>query len=376
MNRSRELNVGDRLLALFNDGPPPATNQHSTISASVYTDPTRHAAELSAMSHHPVAALAASQLTEPGSFHTTELAGRNVIITRDNDGHVHAMLNACAHRGATVEHRPSGSARVFSCGFHGWSYDLDGSLRSITDASLFSATPCTTGLHQLACEERHGIIWVTPDPASSTRVADWLGPDIDELLVDLGAGSMVHHAETDYDLACNWKLLTDGFLELYHLKYLHRNSIAPYFPSNTFLIDRHEHHFIGWLPKSRLMRDISENPREDWQVYGGMTAPIVLVPGTVIQWQAGHIELFSLRPHPIDPTRTTARLTMLVPEDRQHDKELWDRNWERVCATIPAEDFAAAEEVQRNINSGAVTELQIGANEHALVDHLTEALNC
>ena len=94
MNRSRELNVGDRLLALFNDGPPPATNQHSTISASVYTDPTRHAAELSAMSHHPVAALAASQLTEPGSFHTTELAGRNVIITRDNDGHVHAMLNA------------------------------------------------------------------------------------------------------------------------------------------------------------------------------------------------------------------------------------------------------------------------------------------
>ena len=107
-----------------------------------------------------------------------------------------------------------------------------------------------------------------------------------------------------------------------------------------------------------------------------MTAPIVLVPGTVIQWQAGHIELFSLRPHPTDPTRTTARLTMLVPEDRQHDKELWDRNWERVCATIPAEDFAAAEEVQRNINSGAVTELQIGANEHALVDHLTEALNC
>ena len=96
----------------------------------------------------------------------------------------------------------------------------------------------------------------------------------------------------------------------------------------------------------------------------------VLMPGTVIQWQAGHVELFSIRPDPHDPTRTTCQLTLLVPADRADETDLWDRNWERVCETIPGEDFAVAERVQRNIDAGAVAELQIGSTEWALTEHL------
>jgi len=94
------------------------------------------------------------------------------------------------------------------------------------------------------------------------------------------------------------------------------------------------------------------------------------VPGTIFQWQAGHIELFSLRPDPTDPGRTRCRLSLLVPADRAHDTELWERNWQRVRETIPGEDFPVAEQVQRNIAAGAVTEVRLGANEQALVDHL------
>lgn len=370
MTRERELEIGDLILARVESGPPPATTSHSTVEVTAYTDPARHRAELAAITAHPAAAVASSELL-PGSFVTVELGGRPVIVTRDRDGTVHAMLNACAHRGATVEVRPSGSARILSCGFHGWSYDLDGSLRAVPNAPLFSTEPCDRGLRRLACEERHGIVWVTGDPeAEPIAVADWLGAGVDELLTDLGLGEMTHHAATEYELDCNWKLLTDGFLEIYHLKFLHRDSIAPYFPANTMLNGRRGSHFVGWLPKSRLVRDLTELPRDEWQVLAGLTGAIVLVPGTVVQWQAGHVELFSLRPHPTDPTRSTARLTMLVPGDRADETELWDRNWDRVRATIPAEDFAAAVDVQRNIDAGAVTELQIGANEHALVEHL------
>ena len=53
---------------------------------------------------------------------------------------------------------------------------------------------------------------------------------------------------------------------------------------------------------------------------------------------------------------------MLVPAEQAHDTDLWDRNWQRVCETIPAEDFAVAEEIQGNVNAGAVDSLQIGAN--------------
>ncbi|MEQ9162642.1 MAG: SRPBCC family protein, partial [Ilumatobacter fluminis] len=82
------------------------------------------------------------------------------------------------------------------------------------------------------------------------------------------------------------------------------------------------------------------------------------------------VELFSLRPHPTDPTRTIARLTMMVPADRIDETELWQRNWERVCVTIPDEDFAAAVEVQANIDAGAVDTLRIGANEHGIARHI------
>lgn len=374
MLRDSELRLGDRLLQRIESGPPPATDAHTVIGTDAYTDAQTHRLEVAAIAASPAPVVASSELASPGDFVTVELAGRPVIVTRDRDGNAHAMLNACAHRGATVETRDVGSARIFSCGFHGWSYDLDGSLRAVADASLFSTEQCTGGLQTLACEERHGLVWVTVDGDSA--VADWLGPEVDELLGELGMGEMVHHAATEYDLACNWKLLTDGFLELYHLMYLHRDSIAPYFPANTTIGERQGAHFVNWLPKSRLARDLTEQPRDDWQVLAGLTGAIVLVPGTVVQWQAGHVELFSLRPHPTDPSRSTVRLTMLVPGDRATERELWDRNWERVCVTIPDEDFAAAVDVQANINAGAVSELRIGANEHMLIDHLDAVRSC
>lgn len=375
--RARELLVGDRILERVMSGPPPAATPHHRIDTAAYTDEATHTAEVAAIAHHPSAALASSELSAPGAFATVELAGQPVILTRDREGIAHAMINACAHRGATVEQRPSGTARILSCGFHGWSYDLDGSLRAVADAPLFSTQTCEAGLRTLVCEERHGIIWVTAKGTGPDGgVAGWLGSDIDRLFDDLGLAAMTHHASTDYDLHCNWKLLTDGFLEIYHLKYLHRDSIAPYFPANTMIPHPSERHFLGWLPKTRLLRHLNETEREEWQVYRGLTGATVLVPGTVVQWQAGHVELFSLRPHPTDPTRSTVRLTMLVPQDRSDETELWDRNWERVCETIPAEDFAAAVDVQRNIDIGAVRELQIGANEHTLVQHLDAVRAC
>ena len=372
MRTEMDLAIGDELLALAKAGSPPADRPADQLNVDVYIDPDRHRRELAAIAAHPVPAVASSEVAEPGSFVTAELAGVPVIITRDRDGVVHAMRNVCAHRGATIVTEPSGTSRIFSCGFHGWSYDLDGSLRAVSDKQRFSSTdPCTTGLRRLECEERHGMVWVTPDPDSPAKsVEAWLGAELDELLVELGLPEMVHHATTEYDLGCNWKLLTDGFMELYHLKYLHRNSIAPYFPNDLTLNKRYGDHFIGWLPKNRVLRMLEEQPRDEWKVVDGCTAAFTLLPGTVIQWQAGHVELFSLRPHPTEPNRTTARLTMLVPGDRADETDLWDRNWERVCVTIPDEDFAAAVDVQRNIDAGAVDALQIGFNEHKLVDHL------
>ena len=371
MQRARELWIGDRLLRLIEAGPPPATEPAVGLRADVYTCPDRHRRELRAMAAHPAAAVTSTEVAEPGDFATMRLGGVPIIVARDRHGQVHAMHNVCAHRGSTLEPRAQGSARVLSCGFHGWSYDLDGSLRAVSDAKLFSSSPCERGLRQLACEERHGIVWVTADAdAAVLGVRDWLGTDLDDLVTDLQIGDMVCHVSTELRLDCNWKLLTDGFLELYHLKYLHRNSIAPYFPANLVDFERCGDHVVTLLPKNRLVKQLTERPRDEWDVFEHLSMPIVLTPGTVLQWQAGHVELFSFRPDPDDPARTVCRLSLLVPADRAGDTELWDRNWERVCDTIPGEDFAKAVEIQRNIDAGVVPELQIGANERFICEHL------
>ncbi|MEJ7719870.1 MAG: hypothetical protein WKF58_05260 [Ilumatobacteraceae bacterium] len=59
-----------------------------------------------------------------------------------------------------------------------------------------------------------------------------------------------------------------------------------------------------------------------------------------------------------------------MPPHQASDTALCDRNWERVCDTIPGEDFVVAEQVQANIDAGALTELQIGHSERFLLEHL------
>lgn len=376
MRTNDELRLGNDLLELATNGPTRATAPPHLISTEVYRSAQRHRAELAMIKRQPAVAATASEVSMPGDFITTDIAGVPIIVARDRDGRLHAMHNACAHRGATVETRSSGTARALSCGFHGWSYHLDGQLRAVADAPLFSSEPCRRGLTEVVCEERHGLIWVIADSnAEAVSVRDWLGAELDDLLTYLGLASMTSHATVDLDLNANWKLLTDGFLELYHLKYLHRKTIAPYFPANGSLPIRYGNHLGNAIPKSRLIKQLQEatdldRSGEKHCVFNGLTMPIVLMPGTVIEWQAGHVEVFSLRPDPSDPSRTVARLWMSVPADRCDEVDLWDRNWSRVVETVTGEDFEAAEQMQRNIDVGIVAEIQIGANEELVYEHM------
>jgi phenylpropionate dioxygenase-like ring-hydroxylating dioxygenase large terminal subunit len=367
-----ESMLADDLWPVVVAGHPAASGPATSIDTSVYRDDARHQAELRMIRSHPLAAVHASEVAAPGDFVTCDLVGMPTLVVRGADGRVRAFRNACVHRGAPVETRPCGSARILSCGFHGWSYDLDGRLMSVSHPQLFSTEPCpSAGLTELSCEERHGIVWITIDAgATAPDVRAWLGGELDDVFSALELGSAVMFRSVELELRCNWKLLTDGFLELYHLKTLHRATIAPYFPANTCAYRRFGAHLSVALPKNRLVRQMREQPRDEWRILEGLTMPFVLVPGTVVQWQAGHFELFSLRPDPVDPTRTRCRCSLLVPGARADETELWERNWTRLCETIPTEDFAVAEQVQRNIDAGSAPSVRIGANEHMLVEHL------
>ena len=73
----------------------------------------------------------ASEIKNPGDYHTRPISGRPVIFCRDRQGEVHALLNSCRHRGAMVCRERNGNARQFYCMYHGWTYNTDGSIKQI-----------------------------------------------------------------------------------------------------------------------------------------------------------------------------------------------------------------------------------------------------
>jgi phenylpropionate dioxygenase-like ring-hydroxylating dioxygenase large terminal subunit len=362
------LGLGDRLLAHLLDGTTDLGDATLEVPVGVYTDAARHQRELALIDRTPAAICFASEVAEAGSYVALRSGALPVLVTRSGDGTLHGLLNVCRHRGSPVVEEGQGRARNLTCPFHAWSYHLDGRLRHVPEAdTVGTVCPDERSLVPLAVEERHGIVWLTGGPTRPvTPIRAWLGDELDDDLGELGLDRFVVHRSTDFDLACNWKLVTDGFLETYHLRYLHRSTIAPYFESNVLAVDVFGDHQRSALPKTRLRRELTEVDRNSWDVLSHATIAHVLFPTTVLQWQAGHLEAFLIRPHPRDPGRCTVRLALLVPRHRADELDRWDRNWSRVVETIPAEDFVQSERIQAGFASGANDTIVLGRTEAGL----------
>ena len=98
-------------------------------------------------------------LSEPGDFVTVEHAGLPLLLVRQDDGTVTALVNICRHRGAKVELRPSGNRKMFNCPYHKWCYNRSGSLRHIPyDDGFAEIDRADYGLRGYPVEERDGLI--------------------------------------------------------------------------------------------------------------------------------------------------------------------------------------------------------------------------
>ena len=167
MKRETELELLDELVTLD-------ANKSAFLDASIqaspvghYTCPDRFKAEQEKIFRaYPVLVCHTSELPEPNSFITRDVAGLPVLITRDQEGAAQAFLNVCRHRGARLESQESGCKRMFSCPYHAWSYGADGTLKGVPhekqgfpdlDRSAHSLTKLPTA-------EKHGWIFVTPNP--------------------------------------------------------------------------------------------------------------------------------------------------------------------------------------------------------------------
>ena len=159
------------------------------------------------------------QCREPGSFFTTTVADEPLIIIRGNDGELRAMSNVCRHRAGPVA-KGAGKRPVLQCGYHGWTYSIDGQLLK---------TPEMDGVQcfdreSMALPRFRAEVWKDLIFVNLTSDA----PSLNEFLGDLSAKLDRRNYDgyrlagrKNWELECNWKVYVDNYLEGYHIPIVH-----------------------------------------------------------------------------------------------------------------------------------------------------------
>ncbi|TDC55483.1 aromatic ring-hydroxylating dioxygenase subunit alpha [Actinomadura sp. KC345] len=195
--------------------------EHSYIDPKRYTSPEFLQREFDSLwSDIWQMACRAEQVAEPGDYHEYTIGRQSYLVVHGQDGRLRAFHNVCPHRGKIL--KPScGSAKELRCGYHAWAWTLDGRLKDIPDRSVFPEIKDDDyALHEVACDQWGGFVFIHPVPAEAGSLRDFLEPlagEVDKYHLDRFRASM--HAEIVLD--CNWKTALEAFLEAYHVKGTH-----------------------------------------------------------------------------------------------------------------------------------------------------------
>jgi Rieske 2Fe-2S family protein len=197
--------------------------------ADLYTEAAVLAAERASLFSRSWALVATSQeLAQLGSYVTTTVAGSPLAVVRDREGFLRAFHNVCRHRGMALLEGSGTIGRYMTCPYHQWSYSLEGELAQVPQqADQFPDIDlCALGLHNAQVAEWQGMVFVNPSPEASSLSESMAG--LDERLDPFLDGPLQQLAVVEYEAACNWKLLVENHIDVYHLWYLHARSLSAY----------------------------------------------------------------------------------------------------------------------------------------------------
>ncbi|HEV7922688.1 MAG TPA: SRPBCC family protein [Thermoanaerobaculia bacterium] len=159
------------------------------------------------------------KVREPGQFFTATVAEEPLLIVRGQDGELRALSNVCRHRAGPVA-KGEGKRPVLQCGYHGWTYSLDGRLLGTPE---FDGVQCfdraAFALPKFRVEVWNDLVFVNLD-ALGPSLRDWLGEIIPDMERHDRTGFRLA-ARKEWQLDCNWKVYVDNYLEGYHIPIVH-----------------------------------------------------------------------------------------------------------------------------------------------------------
>jgi len=267
-------------------------------------------------------------LPSPGDWLGYEMLGERGVVMRGADGTLRAFHNLCRHRGSRLLEGEAGHCRsAMVCPFHGWVYNLDGSLRGAARPESFGAFDRSKfGLKPIEMEVWHGFIFLRFAPGPQGSVAEWLAPYAPDMAAYRSEALLP--AETPIwasDLEVNWKSVRDVDNEGYHvamahpaLQDLYGETYRDLFIEGGLNLSIGEfgtrparrwsvRHYVGIAPEQGWLPD---HLRRAWTYYG-------LFPNAVIAFTPEMAQFYQEIPVAPGLTRISGRIYRRAGEDRR-----------------------------------------------------------
>ena len=339
----------------------------SAVPASVYIDPERYEAEQRALFHKlPLLVAPSALVPSPNVAVAHDGYGTPLLLTRDGQGESHVLANVCRHRGTRLiemSEEPMPAARIV-CPYHAWTYRSDGALVGLPRADCFPGLDkADRGLLAFRDYECGGLVWFSRDPQEDFAEIDMLCEDFDAF----GIADHFLYRRRTHDVAANWKLLIDAFLESYHVQRLHAQTIAPFFADGITVADMIGPHQRAAVGRADYLAEID---RDDWAALRkAVTYTYQLFPNAVVIVSPDYINVLVVMPQSVG--RSLVEDFMLIPEppETNEAEAHWRRSWDLLDGgTFAAEDFHAAALCHRGLASGLLKEATLGTLENGIAD--------
>lgn len=321
-----------------------------TLPSHLYTEPDAFVAEVErifarswqVVGHH-------AQVANPGDYFTAELVNEPLLIVRGSDGKLRGFYNVCRHR-AGPPAEGCGTRKVFRCGYHGWTYGLDGSLISATEIEGVEGFRREDfALVPVRVEEWFDLIFVNLNLASLDGDARPLRERLGELPRQLEkfqfAGMKLFERRT-YEMKCNWKTYVDNYLEGYHLPSVHPglNRELDY---NAYVVEPHAGYVRQFSP-IRGAQPGDATPRRYQEAGEDLSTDYFWIfPNWMLNCYPDNVSLNIVVP--LAPERSLAVFEWYLPE-KEHGSAAAKASVE-FSHQIQVEDVGICETVQKNLRS-------------------------
>ena len=351
--------------ALEDSDPKTVRGEISFLPTDEYTSPERFKLEQEKLFRgRPVPIEVSAALPKPKMHVVNEDYGTSVLLTRDENGVVHAFLNVCPHRSTQLSQESEAkSGGLIVCPYHAWSFNLKGDLVGLPREDVF---PCLNkkdhGLKRLQCVEAGGLIWVNLDhhsEADFSLVAGDLARELDAIALP----EQVVYRKLRFELKTNWKLVHDAFLENYHITRLHSRSLGSMFVDRSTVCDQIGPHIRHSSARAGFKADESGSATtfEAFRKFGVFC--YTLIPGSIIITSPTYINVMLLSPQA--PDKTVINYYMLVDQLPETEAEIarYEKSIALMDKVTTEEDFWVSQLGTVGIKTGGFSHMVLGGME-------------